>query len=857
MKNFYNLILAIFLLLRCQPVLAQNGEMVGIPWTGTTGITETVAQIMARNVINQNIICKHAEPELQMPDRTNLSQNPLALPVSNFPVNINTPSSPVSESPQTIGTSFTAATLSGTGSFPPDNMGAVGPTQYIISVNGIITSYNKTTGLADGGINTTQDNFFSAVMTPPVATNFTSDPRIRYDRKTQKWFFLIIDVPGGNGALPNRVLLAVSNSSTITAGTSFTYFFFQQDLVTPTGNTGQFADYPTLGVDDNALYIGCNMFSAAGAFTGTSAFVVRKSSILGAGPIVVSAFRGLVASSAGAGPYTPQGVDNLDASSTDGYFIGVDNATFSTLMLRRVTNPGTTPVLSANISLTVPTTASPLSVPHLGNTGGTSGNLDALDDRLFAAVQRNGHIWTSHNIKVNTSGVGASTGTRNGSRWYDIINFSATPALNQSGTIFDNAATNPVFYSIPSVMVSGQGHAAFALTSAGAAARSNASTVGRLAGDVTGTTGTIVNTSTSATAYNPPGDNGVTNGSRRWGDYSYVSLDPLDDQTMWMVNQFCDALNSYGCRVTRLIAPPPATPASCNPALVAKGLASVNVIVTGTSAAGSGFYDPGTNLAGALPFNHISATVTGGVVVNSVTYTDPTHITLNLNTVGAAVGNSSITVTNPDGQSATSATAILGISVVTPVRLLDLKGKLSSNLQVLLTWNTASENNNKGFYIERNESDNLAGWTSLGFVQGAGNSNILKNYSFEDKTIELNKIYRYRLKQMDINGNVNYSTEVVIRVKDLQKSNLFMNVYPNPATANSTIRYNLPKAGMMSLKLYDILGKEIATIESGFQQQGAYFNRLGSTSYHLTKGVYLCKLSLDGETVSTKIMIVD
>src|SRR5207249_4143730 len=142
---------------------------------------------------------------------------------------------------------------------------------------------------------------------------------------------------------------------------------------------------------------------------------------------------------------------------------------------------------------------------------------------------------------------------------------------------------------------------------------------------------------------------------RRWDDYSYVSLDPQDNMTLWMINQWCNSTNTYGCYVTKLLAPLPATPVSCNPPSVSNGLSSVNVVVTGASISGSGFYDPGPDLLspGALPFTHISATVSGGVTVNSVTYTDPTHITLDLNTTGASTGLHNITVTNPDGQSMT------------------------------------------------------------------------------------------------------------------------------------------------------------------------------------------------------------
>lgn len=677
--NFSTFFVQLVFLSSLSQVYGQLGEQKAIPWTGKAGITESLDIINQRqkafDLANPVIIPRDYERKHKEVERDRLRQNPLAPKVSAFPMTqdvLNSQSNRAITAAQTIGTNFNSASLAETGSFPPDNMGAVGPTQFITSVNGRLKSFNKSTGVADGILNLAQDVFFASVMTPAgggVTFSFTSDPRVRYDRKNQKWIFIIIDVPCTNGTCTttaaNRVLIAVSNGPNITSSSAFTFFYFVQDQVTPTGDIGGFIDYPTLGIDDNALYIGGNMFSSVGSFIGTSGFVVRKSSILGAGPIVVSAFRSL-ATASGEGPFTPQGVDNLDATSTNGYFIGVDNLNFSKLMVRRITDPGGTPTISANISLTVPSTTSPKTIPHLGNTGGTNGNLDALDDRLYAAVQRNGHLWTAHSFRVSTAGVANTTASsRNGVRWYDITNLATTPTLTQSGTVFDAAATNPIFYNNPSIMVSGQGHAVVGMTSAGAANRINASTTGRLASDALGTMGAIVNTTASATAYNPVSDPGGA-GGRRWGDYSFVSLDPIDDQTMWMIHQFCDANNSYGCQVTQLKAPPPATPATCVPASVPPGLTSVLVTVTGTAVSGSGFYDPGANLAGAIPFNHISALVSGGVVVNSITYTDATHITLDLNTVAAPIGNKTITVTNPDGQSITSGPVL---AVACPTRL--------------------------------------------------------------------------------------------------------------------------------------------------------------------------------------------
>src|SRR5262249_52279029 len=139
-----------------------------------------------------------------------------------------------------------------------------------------IRSFNKTTGVADGALNLDTDVFFNSVMTTGVALNFTSDPRIRYDRQSGRWFLIMIDVPSVTfvGDQPNRVMVAVSNTSTITSTSNFTFFFFS-------AGGGLFADYPTLGIDNNALYIGANMFVPAGSFQQTNGYVVRKSSITG------------------------------------------------------------------------------------------------------------------------------------------------------------------------------------------------------------------------------------------------------------------------------------------------------------------------------------------------------------------------------------------------------------------------------------------------------------------------------------------------------------------------------------------------------------------------------------------------
>lgn len=630
------------------PISASDRQ--GTPWNGGPGVVESVKTLMERDASVTRRVSATRPPRyhpLHRPDRSSLA-DAFTTPLAANPA----PSLLASSLPaQTLGLKFTGATLSDTGSFPPDTIGAAGPSQFIVACNGRLRSFNKSTGVKDGAVDLDMDVFFQSVMTPlggQVVDNFTTDSHIRYDRLSERWFIVMIDAPStSSGSIANRIMIAVSSGSVITSSSSFTFFQFRHDQPTTAGSSGTNADYPTPGIDANAIYIGDSVFSnSTGSFLGSAGFVIRKSSLTSGGPIVVTAFRNLTTASSD-GPFTPQGVDNYDPAAKEGYFIGTANSSFGKLVIRRVTDPGGTPSISGNLNVTVPATHLPIKVPHLGNTNGSRGGLDPVDDRLFAAHIRNGRLWTAHNIEVDATGTARGTGARDGSRWYELANLDTTPTLAQSGTVFDPATSNPKSYWIPSLMVSGQGHVALGFSSAGAASYINAATCGRLASDPPGTMRVPVEYTASSTTYNPSGDTGSTSG-RRWGDYSYTSLDPQDDMTMWTIQQFCNTTNQYALRVVKLIAPPPATPSSCNPSTIPAGNSSVSVVVTGSQVSGSGFYDPGTGFA-----KRIKASVTNGVVVSRITYNSPTIVTLVLNTVAATPGLQNITVTNPDGQSRT------------------------------------------------------------------------------------------------------------------------------------------------------------------------------------------------------------
>ena len=546
-------------------------------------------------------------------------------------------------------TNFLAVQSNESGFIPPDSMGAVGPSQVLVFVNGRLKVFDK--GESPSVVLNVSDSAFWA---PVRNGSEPTDPGVEYDRLSGRWIVSGINTEDSN----NRIMLAVSDGPTINSASDFTFFAFNQAAPPPSASP-RFADYPQLGVDESAIYIGVNEFAAppSTGFAGTSLYVIRKSSVLGAGPVVVTAFRNLISGSPAHGPLSPQPATDMVPGIDSGYVVGPDASVFSRLDILKVNNPSGTPSISPT-NITVPTTyaPTPFAVPAQGTTGG----LDALDDRVFEAMvgrdpSGTPTLWTAHNILVNSSGEVASppqNGNRAAGRWYQLGNLGGTPSLVQSGTLFDSAASNPRQFWIPSIAMNGQGHASINASTAGATHQAGVVSSGRLFTDDPGTTEAFqVTQDPGGTTYNLGADT-----PHRWGDYSQTVVDPSDNMTFWTFQEYTRANNSWGVRVIKLLAPEPATPSSADPSTVPLGACSTAVDVEGTSTDGSGFFDPGPDPGGPGYPSHITAEADGasGVAVNDVTYIDPTHLTLDLDTRSATSGPVDITITNPDGQSVTA-----------------------------------------------------------------------------------------------------------------------------------------------------------------------------------------------------------
>lgn len=167
-----------------------------------------------------------------------------------------------------------------------------------------------------------------------------------------------------------------------------------------------------------------------------------------------------------------------------------------------------------------------------------------------------------------------------------------------------------------------------------------------------------------------------------------------------------------------------------------------------------------------------------------------------------------------------------------PVSILNFKGNIKNN-DAYLTWNTATEFNNKGFEIERSSDGKQ--FTDLGFVKGAGTSSRLNTYSYTDATLnDLSNISYYRLKQIDFDGKTSYSNIITLGLNNTAN----WRIYPNPIKDKLNIELNLSTAAKVSVQVISKDGKLLLNADKGILQEGHQqlsfnINNLASGSYYV------------------------
>jgi hypothetical protein len=212
--------------------------------------------------------------------------------------------------------------------------------------------------------------------------------------------------------------------------------------------------------------------------------------------------------------------------------------------------------------------------------------------------------------------------------------------------------------------------------------------------------------------------------------------------------------------------------------------------------------------------------------------------------------SSSITFPGPPSINILGVDNVLATSEsIFPVEWLSFQARPEGG-EIKLTWETAYEQNNEGFEVEMARDDVLKNFSSIGFVEGAGNSSRPVKYSFNTEKLKPGA-YLFRLQQRDFDGNVEYSDIVSV----VMEGNLFASLYPNPVVEPSArMEVNLPTAGETTIEVIDLFGRQIMKVEKGELSKGLHTFEIDMDE--LLDGVYIYKVTHKLNSVTAKFMVL-
>jgi len=189
-----------------------------------------------------------------------------------------------------------------------------------------------------------------------------------------------------------------------------------------------------------------------------------------------------------------------------------------------------------------------------------------------------------------------------------------------------------------------------------------------------------------------------------------------------------------------------------------------------------------------------------------------------------------------------------------PVELVSFSYSVKTR-NVILKWETAFELNNSGFLVERLKISfsGTEAWQNIGFVNGRGTVNNSSVYFFNDEKLNTGK-YKYRLKQTDYSGSYEYySLNEAVTIDPPSDFSISQN-YPNPSNPKSQIDYEIPVSGIVTIKLYNILGQEVLILMNEKKDAGYYTVQFDGTN--LSSGVYFYTIDAGEFKLSKKMVLV-
>jgi hypothetical protein len=630
---------------------------------------------------------------------------------------------------------------------PPDPIGAAGPNHVVSVVNTSIEWHTKA-GVQQNsqrlGKNvTTAAGSFFASLTP---LNGTFDPKVIYDQYNGRFVVVTLEQTT-SPSNTSRILVAVSQTSDPNSG-----WYFTSINSTITIGTLSWADYPGLAVGNNAIYITANMFSFAGnSYTGGRLWIINKTPFYTGGTPTSIVRDHITLGSGYSGTYQPAHMFGNPPTGVGTFLVlysGLSNGVTESVNVIQVSNSLTTPSFSGQ------------DVPllNIDNTGGPyndapqsgTGTLIRTNDRRTQnAVWRSNFLWTTFTVVPN-SGTSAGQVT---AHWLKIETTTLNSLIvSDQGNIGGEDIATGTYTFFPSIAVNSSGDAIIGFSASAPTIYPSAYYAGRYS---TTPSGTVLASQLVKSGL----DFYIRNfgSGNRWGDYSGASVDPSDDQSFYVFNEYA---------------------------------------LTQGTPAGIGLGRWGT--------------VFGVVPVTAL-----------------------------------------------PVELSSFTAKVLRNGGVQLDWTTETEINNYGFEVERQvSSEELAAgnWEKIAFLEGYGNSNSPKEYSFIDRGITYGS-FAYRLKQIDNDGTYEFSDVIEVNAGDIPDGFVLEQNYPNPFNPSTVIKFALEESQKATLTVYDILGKEIAQLFNENTEAGKIYE-IEFDASGLSSGVYYYRLSTPQKSLVRKMLLL-
>ena len=397
---------------------------------------------------------------------------------------------------------------------PPDTMGAVGTTQFIETSNGSITVYDKATGAVQSRVS--MATFWGTAGLPGGGNG---DQRVLFDHYTNRWIAI------GFGGTTNKINIAISD----TANAGGTWKSTQ--IVGAVGTT---LDYPTLGMDDKGVYIGTQNFGDRVTNGRSSLFSIPKADLFGGAPTVANMTRFNHANTVGgAGAYgnVLQAAVNWDGNpgnTTSVMSASIIDYNLKFHQISGVNAAGATKSAATNIVVSLYDDPAPARQPD-----GTR-LVDSLDDRISGNVyQHNGKLYSVHTV--------TPLGTDYTAVRWTVVD-AATGALIGEGDI----GSEGFDYYQGSIAVNEFGQVVIGYNRSGGADKGLAGRIGFLArsfgldamGELYQIGDELTLRMSDVDDYHCTFIAPATSCRQRWGDYSAVTFDPLDQSKFYAIGEY-------------------------------------------------------------------------------------------------------------------------------------------------------------------------------------------------------------------------------------------------------------------------------------------------------------------------------